>query len=108
MTNDDSKDGGVLVCLGLLWTGALQIPTVMEAGKCKIKASVDLVQLAFWFTLSIYSGQEATVRLRRGTTDWFQIGKGVHQGFIFSHCLFNFYAEYIMQSTRWNQDCQEK
>ena len=42
---------------------------------------------------NLYAGQEATVRTRYGTTDWFQIGKGVHQGYIFSPCLFNFYAE---------------
>ena len=42
--------------------------------------------------------QEATVRTRHGTTDWFQIGKGVHQGCILSPCLFNFYAEYIMRN----------
>ena len=42
--------------------------------------------------------QEATVRNRHGTTDWFQIGKGVHQGCILSPCLFNLYAEYIMQN----------
>ena len=45
-----------------------------------------------------YSGQEAIVRMRHGTTDWFQIGKGVHQGCILSHCLFNLYAEYIMKN----------
>ena len=45
-----------------------------------------------------YAGQEATVRTGYGTTDWFQIGKGVHQGCILSPCLFNFYAEYIMRS----------
>ena len=43
-------------------------------------------------------GQEATVRTGNGTTDWFQIGKGVRQGCILSPCLFNFYAEYIMRS----------
>ena len=47
----------------------------------------------------MYEGQEATVRTRHGTTDWFQIGKGVHQGCILSPCLFNFYAEYIMRNT---------
>ena len=46
-----------------------------------------------------YLGQEATVRTRHGTTDWFQTGKGVHQGCILSPCLFNFYAEYIMRNT---------
>ena len=47
---------------------------------------------------NLYSGQEATVRTGHGTTDWFQIGKGVHQGCILSPCLFNFYAEYIMRN----------
>ena len=47
---------------------------------------------------NLYAGQEATFRTGHGTTDWFQIGKGVHQGCILSPCLFNFYAEYIMWS----------
>ena len=47
---------------------------------------------------NLYAGQEATVRTGHGTTDWFQIGKGVGQGCIFSPCLFNFYAEYIMRN----------
>ena len=46
-----------------------------------------------------YAGQEATVRTGHGTTDWFQIGKGVHQGCILSPCFFNLYAEYIMRNT---------
>ena len=46
---------------------------------------------------NLYAGQEATVRTGHGTTDWFQIGKGVPQGCILSPCLFNFYAEYIMR-----------
>ena len=46
---------------------------------------------------NLYAGQEATVRTGHGTTDWFEIGKGVHQGCILSPCLFNFYAEYIMR-----------
>ena len=49
---------------------------------------------------NLCTGQEATVRTRHGTTDWFQIGKGVHQRCILSPCLFNFYAEYIMQNAR--------
>ena len=49
---------------------------------------------------NLYAGQEATVRPGRGTTDWFQIGKGVCQGCILSPCLFNLYAEYIMKNTR--------
>ena len=47
---------------------------------------------------NLYAGQEATVRTRHGTTDWFQIEKGVHQGCILSSCLFNLYAEYIMRN----------
>jgi len=49
---------------------------------------------------SLLEGQEATVRTGHGTTQWFKIGKGVHQGCILSLCLFNFYVEYIMQNAR--------
>jgi len=52
---------------------------------------------------NLYAGQEATVRTRHGTTDWFQIGKGVHQGRILSPCLFNLYAEHIMQNARLDE-----
>ena len=47
---------------------------------------------------NLYAGQEATVRTGHGTTDWFQIGKGIRQGCVLSPCLFNFYAEYIMRN----------
>ena len=47
---------------------------------------------------NLCAGQEATIRARHGTMDWFQIGKGVRQGCILSPCLFNFYAEYIMRN----------
>ena len=52
---------------------------------------------------NLYSGQEAKVGTGHGTTDWFLIGKGVHQGCILSPCLFNFYAEYIMRNTRLDE-----
>ena len=52
---------------------------------------------------NLYAGQEETIRTGHGTTDWFQIGKGVHQGCILSLCLFNLYAEYIM----WNAGLDE-
>ena len=63
---------------------------------------------------NLYVGKKTTVRTGLGTTDWFQIRKGVRQGCILSPCLFNFYAEYIMrnagmdEATNWNQDCWEK
>ena len=47
---------------------------------------------------NLYAGQEATIKTGHGTTDWFQIEKGVHQGCILSPCLFNLYAEYIMRN----------
>ena len=52
---------------------------------------------------NLYAGQEAKVRTGHGTTDWFQIGKGVHQGYILSPCLFNLQAEYIMQNARLDE-----
>ena len=52
---------------------------------------------------NLYAGQEATVRSRHETTDWFQIGKGVRQGCILSPCLFNLYAEYIMRNARLDE-----
>ena len=62
---------------------------------------------------NLYAGQEATVRTGHGTTDWFQIGKGVHQGCTLSPCLFNICRvhpekRWAGRSTSWNQDCQEK
>ena len=50
---------------------------------------------------NLYAGQEATFKTRNGKTDWFQIGKGVHQGCILSPCLSNLYAEYIMRNAGW-------
>ena len=62
---------------------------------------------------NLYAGQEVTVRTGLGTTDWFQIGQRVHEGWIMSPCLFNLYVEYIMRNAgldeaQLNQDCQEK
>ena len=56
---------------------------------------------------NLYAGQEATVITGHGTTDWFQIGKGVRQGYILPSCLFNFYAEYIMKNAGLEEDKQE-
>ena len=62
---------------------------------------------------NLYAGQEAIVITRHETMDWFQIGKGLHQGYILSSCLFNLHAEYIMQNAGLDeaqavQDCREK
>ena len=52
---------------------------------------------------NLYAGQEAMIRIRHGTTDWFKIGRGVHQSCILSPCLFNFYAEFIMRNARLDE-----
>ena len=52
---------------------------------------------------NLYAGQEATIRTGHGTTDWFQIGKGVRQAYLLSLCLFNLYAEYIMRNARLDE-----
>ena len=52
---------------------------------------------------NLYAGQNATVRTGRGTTDWFQVGKGVHQDCVLSPCLFTLYTEYIMQNARLDE-----
>ena len=89
-----------------------------SSGKTSISALLTMPKpLTVWFTVlwkilkekgmldhltgllrNLYAGQEATVRTGHGTTDWFQIGKGVYQGCILSPCLFNLYAEYIMRN----------
>ena len=56
-----------------------------------------------FFLRNLYAGQEATVRTGHGITDWFKIGKGVHQGYVLSPCLFNLYAEYIREILGWRK-----
>ena len=94
-----------------------------SSGKTSISALLTMPKpLTVWFTVlwkilkekgmldhltgllrNLYGGQEATVRTGHGTTDWFQIGKGVSQGCILSPYLFNFYAEYIMRNENWKK-----
>ena len=59
---------------------------------------MELLDHLTYLLRNLYAGQEAAVRTGHGTTDWFQIGKGLHQGCILSPCLFNLYAEYIMRN----------
>ena len=73
--------------------------TVWITPNCgKILKEMGIPDHLTYLLTNLYAGQEATVRTRHGTTDWFQVGKGVRQGCILSPCLFNLYAEYIM----WN------
>ena len=65
---------------------------------CKVIKEMGIPDHLTCLLRYLYAPPEATVRTRHTTTDWFQIGKGVHQGYILSACLFNLYAEYIMQN----------
>ena len=69
----------------------------------KILKEMGIPDCLTYLLRNLYAGQEATVRTVHGTTDWFQIGKGVRQGCILSPCLFNLYAEYIMQNARLDE-----
>ena len=72
--------------------------TVWITTNWKILKEMGIPDHLTCFLKNLYAGQEATVRIRRGTTDWFQIGKGVHQSCILSPCYFNLYTEYIMRN----------
>ena len=73
--------------------------TVWITTKCgKLLKEIEIPEHLACLLRNLYSGQEATVRTGHGTTDWFQIWKGVRQGCVLSPCLFNLYAEYIMRN----------
>ena len=67
----------------------------------KILKEMGILDHLTFLLKNLYASQEATVRSGHGTTDWFQIGKGIHQGCILSPCLFNLYAEHIMRNASW-------
>ena len=69
----------------------------------KILQEMGMQDHAICLLRNLYAGQEATVRTAHGTTDWFQVGKGARQGCILSPCLFNLYADYIMQNARLDE-----
>ena len=80
-------------------SGLLTMPkplTVWITTNWKILQEMGIPDNLACLLINLYAGQEATVRTGHGTTDWFQIRKGVHQGCVLSPCLFNFYAEYIL------------
>ena len=82
-------------------TSLLTMPkplTVWITTNWKILKEMGIPDHLTYLLRNLYAGQEATVRTRHGTTDWFQIEKGVRQGCILSPCLFKLYAEYIMQN----------
>ena len=73
---------------------------------CSISSNIQDMEIPDHMTCllrNLYASQEATVRTGHGTTDWFQMGKGVRQGCILSPCLFNLYAEYIMRNAGLNE-----
>ena len=72
--------------------------TVWITTNWKILKQMGIPDYVTCLLRNLYAGQEATVRTGHGTTDWFQIGKGVHQGCILSLCLFNLYAEYLIRN----------
>ena len=85
--------------------------TVWIARNWKIQKDTGIPDHLTSLLRNLYAGQEAKVIGGHGTTERFQIGKGVRQGCILSPCLFNLYAEYIIQNAGladWNQDCWEK
>ena len=73
----------------------IQETKIMASARGKILKEMGIPDHLSCHMRNPYAGQESTVRTVRGTMDWFQIGKGVHQGCILSPCLLNFYAEYI-------------
>ena len=83
---------------------ALKPLTVWITTNCgKILKDTGLPDHLTCLRRNLLAGQEATVRTRLGTTDWFKMRKGVHQGYILSPCLFNLHAEYIMRNDRLNE-----
>ena len=88
-------------CVGSLgWEDPLEkgIACLDDNKLWKMLQEMEIPDHLTCFLRNLYAGQEATVRTRHGTTEWFQIGKGVRQGCTLSPCLFNLYAEYIMRN----------
>ena len=76
----------------------LKLLTVYQNKLWKILKEIEVPDHLTWLLRNLYAGQEATVRIRHGTMNWFKIGKGAHQSCKWSPCLFNLHAEYIMRN----------
>ena len=96
-TSESSKDKTYFIWL-YLDEHAKAFDCVDHNKLWKILQGMGIPDHLTWLLRNLYAGQEATVRTGHGTTDWFQIGKGVRQGCILLPCLFNLYAEYIMRN----------
>ena len=77
--------------------------TVWITTNWKILQEMGIPDHLACFLRNLHAGQETTVRTEHGTADWFQIGKGIHQGHILSPCLFNLYSGYILQNSRMDE-----
>ena len=100
---DRRKDNHRKLIKLITWTTALSNSMKLWAMPSRVTQEMGTPDHLTCLLRNLYSGQEATIRTRHGTIDWFQIGKGVHQGYTLSPCLFNLYAEYIM----WNAGLNE-
>ena len=98
LTSGHTSPTSGLNCVLIGKTYAKAFDCVDHSKLWKILKEMGIPDHLTCFLRNLYAGQEAIVRTRHGTTDWFQIGKGVCQGCILSPCLFNFYAEHIMRN----------
>ena len=93
-----------LICGNFINFIQLQQPPLYKLPQVLLPALLKLCwQIGHFHLRNLYASQEAIVRTGHGTTDWFQIGNGVHQGCILSPCLFNLYAEYIMRNAELDE-----
>ena len=97
------EESSIKTCISALVTVTKSLTVWITKKLWEILKEMGIPDHLTCFLRNLYAGQEATVRTGHGTMDWFQIGKGIHQGYILSPCLFNLYAEYIM----WNAGLEE-
>ena len=93
------KEGSRNTSISVLLTAPKPLTVWITKKLWKLLQDVAILDDLICLLRNLYAGQDTTVRTEHGTTDWFKIGKGVHQRYILSPCLFKLYAEYIMQNT---------